>query len=1454
MFTIGGTSNRGFYSFEPNGSLRFEDGDTARLQRTPTTSGNRKTWTFSCWFKRANISLSSIPTLFSVNDSAAGLYNTVNFQSNDTMYLQVTDGSSAFAKQTNRVFRDTSAWYHLVWSVDTTQSTAADRVKVYINGVEETSFSTNGTPGQNAVTDVNHTLQHQIGNFVDYTRYFDGYMAEIYLIDGTAHDADTFGETKSGVWLPKDAKGSLTFGTNGFYLPFNSTVTAEGQSTVLYEGTAAQRSVEGFGYKPDFLWLKNRDDVADHRLFDRVRGPSSQLESSGTTAETLRSNMVHSFNSDGFTVGTANSVNGSGDGMVAWAWDAGADQTPTGFGCVTYTGSGGRRPVRDVGFTPGLVWIKARSSTGFDHVLQDSVRGPTKQLYSNSTSAEVDDTDAVVSLDNDGFTTGADVTTNNSGTDFVAWCWDAGDGDAVSNTDGDITSTVKASDTHGFSIVEYTGTGANATIGHGLSSTPSFVLYKRTSATENWGAYHTSTGNTGCCFLNLTGSKFTDSNYFNDTSPTSTTLSVGTNNAFNGSGSTYIAYCWTEKSGYSKFGSYTGNGSATGPTVTLGFRPAFVMRKRTDAASDWVILDTTRDNFNNADTVLSANKTNADTTVTADAIEITSTGFQVKGTGAGTNANGGTYIYMAFAGGIDTIAPVNTDGDIDSRVKASDDTGFSIVRYEGSGTADDGVGHGLSSTPDVVFCKRLDATSFWRVQAYSTLGAKYLDLNSTGAADSAQYNQVWGATAPTSSVIHVGGSADVTQTNASGGDYIMYCWTATTGKSAFGSYTGTGAAGNSITGLGFEPAFLIIKRTSAAEDWAIYDSYRSPNNTRNKLLSANTSDAESTPSANVVDFDSDGFTLQGSGNTVNTNNETYIYMAFADGRDASFFHDESGQDNNFEPENVQNYDVVPDSPTNNFATLNPLQKIAGTLSEGNLEYDGDNSVGSTIAVSSGKWYCEARADSFSSDQFHIGFFNVDGAAFTASNVRGASSSSFVMKSNGQKRTGGTSSSYGSSFGTSDIIGMALDLDGGTLEFFINGTSQGDAFTSLSGNFVLEVGGPGASIGATFNFGQDDSFAGTVTPGGYTDANERGSFKYPVPDGFLSLCTANLPEPDISPAAGEQPEDYFNTVLYTGNSTSGHAITGVGFQPDFVWTKGRSNADTHYIHDVVRTVSNRLNPSATTEERSGLLSSFDSDGFTISSTGTGNNGTGRTYVAWNWLAGGTAVSNTDGSITSSVSANTKAGFSIVSYTGNGTTGATVGHGLDSQPEMVAAKNRDDPDNWWVWHTGLSGDSYYLHFDTTGAEVSNSAGFSAFSSTVVTLGNAGHTNGNGEDLIMYAFHSVEGYSKVGSYTGNGSSDGVFVHCGFRPAWIMIKRTDSTTNWLVRDVKRDTGNESVTPLAPNLSAAESSFSATLNETDILSNGFKLRDTYADQNASGATYIFIAFAEQPFKYAQAR
>jgi len=327
---------------------------------------------------------------------------------------------------------------------------------------------------------------------------------------------------------------------------------------------------------------------------------------------------------------------------------------------------------------------------------------------------------------------------------------------------------------------------------------------------------------------------------------------------------------------------------------------------------------------------------------------------------------------------------------------------------------------------------------------------------------------------------------------------------------------------------------------------------------------------------------------------------------------------------------------------------------------------------------------------------------------------------------------------------------------------------------------------------------------------------------------------------------DKPSDYFSTKLYTGNGST-QSITGVGFQPDWVWYKNRSATANHGLFDAVRGATKLIqsNVSGAEQTVSGVTS-FDSDGFGIGSDSDGN-GNGNNIVAWNWKAGGSGSSNTQGDITSTVSANTTAGFSIVSYTGNGTSGATIGHGLGVTPSMIIIKNRDRSDHWVVYHKNLISNNYYLRLNLTNTQTSGTEAFNDTSptSSVFSLGNWVAVNGSTEDHIAYCFAEKKGFSKFGSYTGNGNADGTFVYTGFKPAFFMLKRTNGTEDWVIYDNKRDPINKAERILRPNATNAEStSFFA-----DILSNGFKLRmASEAKVNGSGDTYIYMAFAESPF------
>jgi len=587
-----------------------------------------------------------------------------------------------------------------------------------------------------------------------------------------------------------------------------------------------------------------------------------------------------------------------------------------------------------------------------------------------------------------------------------------------------------------------------------------------------------------------------------------------------------------------------------------------------------------------------------------------------------------------------------------------------------------------------------------------------------------------------------------------------------------------------------------------------------------------------------------------------------FYLDF--GNSGSLGADSSGNGNNWTPNNLAATDQVPDSPTNNFATLNPVNTTGSgaiTFLEGNLKAAGYAKLAfSTINPTSGKYYFEALLiDPYVGG----GGINHYGAVFlapqnttavfdTSGIGTGARMINYTVY--GGFYSDGTRTSAYTSWVTNDVIGFAIDYDAQTMAIYQNGVLKSTE-TIGANDTTIGVALDGTSGDTTtdaYNFGQDSSFAGSKTAQGNTDARGIGDFYYAPPAGYLALCTANLPDPAIDPAQDDVPEDYFNTVLYQGDGSSPRSVTGVGFQPDFTWLKNRSSAYVHGVSEAVRGGNAFLVTNSNISERvneiDGYLSSFDSDGFTLTA-GTNSNGTfnagSNAYVSWNWKADGSGVTNTDGTITSTVSANQKAGFSIVSYATGGLPNATVGHGLSQPPEIIIAKQRDANDIWLVLTNKIDGSVDYLVLNTTAAKADYASG--ALTSSTFTNPYA-----SSSDVIAYCFHSVEGYSKFGSYTGNGSTDGPFVYTGFRPAFVMVKNTSIAEDWVIVNTETDTYNVTNKTLKPNSSQAE--LVSTVSSMDIVSNGIKLRTADTKVNGNGNTFIYMAFAEMPFKYSNAR
>jgi hypothetical protein len=538
------------------------------------------------------------------------------------------------------------------------------------------------------------------------------------------------------------------------------------------------------------------------------------------------------------------------------------------------------------------------------------------------------------------------------------------------------------------------------------------------------------------------------------------------------------------------------------------------------------------------------------------------------------------------------------------------------------------------------------------------------------------------------------------------------------------------------------------------------------------------------------------------------------------------------------------YDSMTDVPTltnattANYCVLNQLNRFSSTsISNANLTFTSSaaawQSAASTMAVSSGKWYWEITCGTTSANGTVIGISNPRTNFNNINTYIGEAVDSYSYYSaTGQKINNAAGAAYGAAFTTNDIIGVALDLDVGTLVFYKNNVSQGTAYSGLTGSFCPSVG--------IFDSGR------------FIDANfGQRPFTYTPPTGFNRLNTFNLPTPTIGASASTLANKNFDATTYTGNNGTQSVTNSGSMQPDLVWVKNRSATAFHYLTDSVRGANLQLYSNSTVAETSNstAITGFTSTGFTLGNN-TDVNGVDN-YVGWQWRANGAAVTNTAGTQTSQVSANTSAGFSIATFTTPASGNFTVGHGLGVAPSMYIIKRRGNTSSWGVWHQNLASGTTYLLLDSTAAQVTDATVFSASpTSTVLNLGSA-WTGLGAVTSVAYCFSQIAGYSAFGLYTGNGSATGPFIYTGFRPKFIMIKQTSSAGNdWQMLDSSRNTFNPLGGFLQANTSAAESSADAIL----FLSNGFSCINTAASLNSSGSTYIYMAFAESPFKYSLAR
>lgn len=610
-----------------------------------------------------------------------------------------------------------------------------------------------------------------------------------------------------------------------------------------------------------------------------------------------------------------------------------------------------------------------------------------------------------------------------------------------------------------------------------------------------------------------------------------------------------------------------------------------------------------------------------------------------------------------------------------------------------------------------------------------------------------------------------------------------------------------------------------------------------------------------------------------------------FYLNFSDNSNttaATLGKDYSGNGNNWTPNNFSvtagiGNDSMVDTPTpygidtgvggtvrGNYCTINPLDGVnSATITNGNLNFanGGTATFRGTIAApaSSGKWYWEfTQATTVNSgNPVAYGMSSVQGSPSHSAPQRAAfyqtdgSYKTLVIYNNGAYVN---SQNVATTIGINDTLQFAYDSDTGKVW-----VGKSGAWADSSGG---TTGNPATGANPTFTMaGYDQAMSPTFDHAGvaYTASLNCGqqAFVNTAPSGFKALCTQNLPTPTIGATTATQANLYFTPNLRVGTGASGSTISTTVNMANgaLLWDKSRSAAGSHYLVDSVRGISNALSSNSTGAEASfpSWFTNFGTNSYTV---GSSDWSTGITVVDWIWAANGAGSTNTAGSITSTVSANTTSGFSVVTYTGNGSLNATFGHGLGVVPSMIIVKSRSNANAWPIYHSALGANKYiYLNLTQAPDTVGGLWGASGPSSSLVYLPTStsqGEVNGSGTTYVAYCFAEVAGYSKIGSYTGNGSADGAFIYMGFRPAYVLIKRTDTGGyDWWIMDATRSPTNAVRARLYANTSDAEV---ANDDRIDFVSNGIKLRNAELGFNANGGTYIYMAFASNPFKYSLAR
>jgi len=1397
------TEDRASGALIVDGSLRFDSGKSQYLSRTPSSSGNQTTWTWSGWIKR--IKTGEQGRIFNVGSSSGSPVQTaVYFTTSDTLQIEQYQGSGTnyYYATSSAVYRDTSSWMHIVAVWDTNNSTSTDTLRLYVNGQRITSLSASAFPTSGFAGQINTTNTHYLGTASNGLA-FTGQLTNLYFIDGQALDASYFGYTDAltNTWRPKKLSSSVAFGTNGFYLPFDGSAPI-GQD----------QSGRGNNWTPVNFGGSNTLEKATGALPILNTDGGGKVARVGVRTDSSASSLVLALPLVGIKSDFSNAVNsGTSNKAITANGNAAASSVQSNFygGSFYFDGTGDylQTTVETLSgdFCVEGWWYPSSSGQQTFFTLGDSATSTGIQLYRSSSSSNLIIFGSAGSI----ISSGVDYTLNKwqhfaltrSGTSLRLFK----DGIQIGST---VTNSTAFNSTLRIGVEVYSSTLAQYLTGY----VQDFRVYNGTAKyTQNFIPASTDpdilpdTPSGVAYSSNVT--PITDGTVAFD--GTRDYMTVASSNDFEfGSGDftvEFFTYINSHPGSTTWISRDMWDGGAGGAPWVIYYYNGTINFSVTQTAGSWAISGAGQlllsskvwnhvalvRNGNSFD--LYVNGIKGTTGTFSGSIEATSNPLVIGGYSDGSlgNVDGfisnlhivkGTALYTSNF--TPPTAPISSVANTkllccksNSSVTAADVTPGSIL-FPGSSIS--------------AFRDSTSSNQTWDNSSVSSSTSQALGPDDIYWSDLAETCTVTTVTF----TVNVSSSTNITLTN-----FILYYSTASnsTGSSACSSgctttvtptYTGS-APGNvyvTFSGLNLSARYLGITNGSGTYSGTLTYS--------NVVI---TVDAPAPTNFNPF--------------TANINTQR--------------------------------------GKQSGWCTWNPLDTAGSTLSNGNLNITtpstGLGATRGTIGVSSGKWYYEHTITSGSTA---IGIMKLTDALVSGSGIIGASAGGYSYYSEGvagggytKKINNGTQTDYGASFDPGDTISVAFDLDAGTITFYKNGISQGVAFSGLSGTFSAAISdgtNAGSIVGAS-NFGQKP-------------------FKFPPPAGFQPLALANTPRPTIV-----RPDQYMGVTTYTGTGAASRPVTNLGFKPDFVWIKNRSSGSySHQLFDSVRGASaGCLYSDLTNAQDSNFpITSFDTSGFTLGSSASlasqsyaSQNGSGSNYVAWTWKAGGnsntynindvgyataSAAGLTAGTITpTGASVNTKSGFSIVSWTATGSV-STLSHGLGAKPKLIINKSRSASDDWAVITDMVSGSLQYLYLNSTQA-INNTGWGTSPTSSVMSV----YSYSAGQTMISYCWAEIPGFSKFGSYTGNNSTDGPVIITGFKPRWIMIKRTDSSDDWQIRDTTLNTYNPMQKTLFANLAQAE--VTLTDRDYDILSNGFKIRGTDVEINASGGTYIYAAWAETP-------